>query len=938
MRFCFWLVIESFFLLLGQASFSQDLSKYPARFITEEDGLPSNEVYHVIEDHEGYLWFATDNGIAKYDGQNLLNFSTNDGLPENTVFRFYLQEDGVIVGECAENKYFEIIGDSIIPFAFNEKLSHTLTNDQKSHSYYRSPDGNHNFGSNGGLFVFSSEGLLLRQDTLDYNVGACFFSYIPEIDYVFTYTRSSPKGGTKFRLCQKQNSTIIYEYSAEYHASVSRSQYGVCINEGVYAVNFSNRVAILEKGKLLDELVFEYYPVGVFSIEGDLWVATKNGGVEVYSRKGDHFVKAQHLFDGYTVTSVHLNRNETYWITTTEGGVIEVDPRAPKMIFESEEDDNISRILANRENLFVGFDNGLFVANEGGYTHDFSQQITGILEFDSSFIVCNGGGKLHYLLNFQTKEFFEDWQLSEKSFVKSLNPLSEDILIASGYAQFYIIDLKNKKVDRIPRDVFNEKIMDWKLMDSLIYVSSAQEFAVIDPFTETIITRYNTESTVVSLFKTDSLIYGLSEDGKIYRYHANYSESADIPEDGRVFQYLDLVMANGIYYISTNHGVYAWRFDEQSQTPELLGFDKIENVIQMNVTDNSLYYATKKNVFKKNFDDFQLSIPEVKVPLIQVNEQIEVFSVDEQLSFDQNHIGFFFKSIALSKPVLDYRYRLIGHDKKFNYSTQESVVYSALNPGKYTFTYAATNDGFNYSDGQEITFTIQLPFWNTMWFYSFCGIILLLIIIGIYRFRLKQLTAKVQIEKTISVLKSQALTAQLNPHLIFNILNSIQGLVSEGQIEKSNVYISKFSRFMRLSLNLSKLSSVPVTEEIKIIEQYIELEKLRFESQIEFSICSSGELEEFLIPPLITQPLIENAIKHGVMGNKSEAYVKIEFTKEKETLIITVEDNGKGFITGISYGDGLRITEERLKVVSKKNELNILDSNNPTTVQIKITQ
>lgn len=924
------------FLCFGLTSFSQNLSKYQARFITEEDGLPSNEIYHVIEDNNGYLWFASDNGITKYDGQRLVNYSTNDGLPENTVFRFYLQKNGVIVGECAENKYFEIIGDSIIPFAINEEVSRIITNKQKCHSYFRSSDGNHHFGSNGGLFVFNSEGLLLHQDTIDYNIKSCFFSYIPEIDYVFTYGRGSLKENDTFRLCEKQNGTIIHEYQAEYPLSVSRSQYGVCIDEGVYAVNFSNRVAILEKGKLLDELVFENSPVGVFSIEGDLWVATKYGGIEMYKRKGEHFIYTEHFLDGYTVTSIHKNRDDIYWITTTEGGIIEVDTRAPEMIFESEEDDNIAQIFAGKEDLYVGFDNGLLIANEAGYSHKFSHQITEILEFDSLIFVCSATGRINYLLNSEVKDIGEDNGLAYTGSVINLNPLSEDMLIASGYAQFFIFDLKNKKSYQTSNQIFKEKISDWELRDSLIYVSSARKFLVLDPFTENVISSYNTDATVVSLFATDSLVYGLSEDGTIYRFHSNYCESVKLPNDGRVFQYLDLVIADGIYYVSTNHGVYSWHFDQQSQTPELLNFDKIENVIRMQVTDNNLYYATKKKVFKRTLNGLQLSIPEIRQPLIFVNEREENFLTDRQLLFDQNHIEFFFKSISISKPILDYKYKLLGHDKKFNYSSQESIVYSALNPGTYTFIYSATNDGFNYSEKQEVMFTIQSPFWTTTWFYSICAFVLLLIIFAFYRFRLRQITAKVQIEKTISVLKSQALTAQLNPHLIFNVLNSIQGLVSEGQNEKSNVYISKFSRFMRSSLNLSKLSFVPVSEEIKIINQYIELEKLRFESQIEFSISFSEQLEEFLIPPLITQPLIENAIKHGVMGNKNMSYVKVKFTKEEEILVITVEDNGKGYTKETPYGDGLRITEERLKVLSKKNELNILNSENPTKIQLKI--
>ena len=202
--------------------------------------------------------------------------------------------------------------------------------------------------------------------------------------------------------------------------------------------------------------------------------------------------------------------------------------------------------------------------------------------------------------------------------------------------------------------------------------------------------------------------------------------------------------------------------------------------------------------------------------------------------------------------------------------------------------------------------------------------------------RNKDAIERAQLEKSIVSLKSTALMAQLNPHLVFNILNSIQGLVADEQIEKANIYISKFSKFMRKSLSMSKESRIMLDQELAITEEYFELEKLRFGDRIALTIENNVGAEDLYVPPLVLQPLIENAIKHGIMPTEVEGKIKIEINERSGQIHIDVIDNGRGFQEDFISADseGLRITEERSKVLEAKNHLEIVSKKDPTVVRL----
>ncbi|MCP9757149.1 PAS domain S-box protein [Lacihabitans sp. CCS-44] len=185
-------------------------------------------------------------------------------------------------------------------------------------------------------------------------------------------------------------------------------------------------------------------------------------------------------------------------------------------------------------------------------------------------------------------------------------------------------------------------------------------------------------------------------------------------------------------------------------------------------------------------------------------------------------------------------------------------------------------------------------------------------------------------------LELRALQMQMNPHFIFNALNSIQSYILNQDTTTANLYLTKFSRLIRLFLESSRSKFIPLFEEINLLTLYIELEKLRFDNKFEFEILFEGRVDKNIeIPTMILQPFIENAINHGLRYKLQKGLLSIKFYKEKNYLICTIEDDGVGRKNSEIIKDkpiegyksqGLKITAERLITYNKINDANIVFS------------
>lgn len=179
-------------------------------------------------------------------------------------------------------------------------------------------------------------------------------------------------------------------------------------------------------------------------------------------------------------------------------------------------------------------------------------------------------------------------------------------------------------------------------------------------------------------------------------------------------------------------------------------------------------------------------------------------------------------------------------------------------------------------------------------------------------------------------LELQTIQSQLNPHFVFNALGSVQGLINGNEIEKANTYLTDFSKLLRKSLNDSSKDMVPLSEELYALDRYIRLEQLRFNFDYNLHVDDAIETTSVEIPPFLIQPVIENAIKHGMSSLGDKGLLTLNFVQVKNDLIIEVVDNGKGFdARHMVGGKGISLTRERIKLLNKQKHKISMEIINP---------
>ncbi|GAB3989242.1 hypothetical protein GCM10028807_13720 [Spirosoma daeguense] len=326
-------------------------------------------------------------------------------------------------------------------------------------------------------------------------------------------------------------------------------------------------------------------------------------------------------------------------------------------------------------------------------------------------------------------------------------------------------------------------------------------------------------------------------------------------------------------------------------------------------------------------------IPPIRITRVHTrNKIIQLPKGTLEFSHQENDLWFDFVALNFSMPEKNqYAYQLVGVDKEWvNSGYRRFVSYTNLSPGEYWFRVKGTNnDGTWNEKGIKLHILIRPPFWQTWWFIALAVVASLgLIYIGL-QFWIRQVKEreanKTAYNKRLAAMEMQALRAQMNPHFIFNSLNSINRFIMKHESEKASDYLSKFSKLIRLILNHSSVAVVTLEKELEALQLYLRLEALRFDGRFTFSINVSNDIEPAYteIPPMIIQPYVENAIWHGLMHKEEGGHLILDWQIEKNTLVCTIEDNGIGRQKAAELKSksatrtkslGMQITADRLKL------------------------
>jgi ligand-binding sensor domain-containing protein/anti-sigma regulatory factor (Ser/Thr protein kinase) len=311
------------------------------------------------------------------------------------------------------------------------------------------------------------------------------------------------------------------------------------------------------------------------------------------------------------------------------------------------------------------------------------------------------------------------------------------------------------------------------------------------------------------------------------------------------------------------------------------------------------------------------------------------------LSHEDNFFTIEFSALDYTNPAKNhYNYRLNGVDKSWVLVINRNFAsYTNVPPGRYVFEVMGSNsNGVWNKMTRRLSIVITPPFYLSGWFKAIVALLMATsAILAALLIRIRE-RRKASLNRKIAELKLKALRAQMNPHFIFNTLNSIQYYISVNDQKSAYLYLSKFSRLMRLTLDNSERSSIPLEQELEMLRLYLELQQLRFEDKFDYSISVALDipLNEIEIPTMILQPLIENSVQHGIGKMKDKGHIDISLEQRDNTLVCSIEDNGVGINKSLEYPKEIHPGHKSAGINLIRERLNILGAvrNRPIDVQI----
>jgi len=960
---------------------------YHFKHYTANDGLPTNAVYGGIQDKKGFIWFYTEHGVSRFDGYQFRNFTVQDGLPVNDVWLIAEDKLGRIWINTFGKKLVAIEGDSVKTYYESHSPDFQafdfITNDDGDITIYERgtgqllvpdsccgvqklslPDELDNIPNNKVFHCHRDTFIRFYQNEAkiskianggfreDYLIGTRD-SHWSKLDFNTRQSRAYWQG--KLFVWSFQDS-LLHSFAPSldslYHFNLNKifgdtpsflrylklgDQLQVQTNLGLLVINESMEPA--------DTLRFNSPAQGDIhrsfkDREGNYWICSKSQGV-FFLTASQRNTKLFTFENRYKPGITHLKRSGdgTIIAGTRNGALLQLseDNRLIQLLPELEEQLNDSRnvnaiCFRNKTHFWVA--RPLlpleFVALNG------KQAYTQPINFTNLPIEGRG-----VTPNFNTNNLKEELGQGIKDL--DWHPASQRLCVARG-AHPYILHYEGKKTPQRLELLTAKRTYACAFEPSgtvwLGHIDGLAQFTSKDGYTP-ITTPEALKNVFIRelVFDDHSNTLWIGTDGKgvlAYRNGAVFQiegtaglsiNSLDINADlmfaatNKGAQQIRITNPVEGSYLSSNYGI---RQGLPSVEANAIVADS--NAIYVGGTEGVAKIAKQEQYF--NFRPPLLYFSGIEADGIQQPSDTAylIKGAPYQLSFKFSAISF--KSLG----NIRYYYQLVGEDDKVLKTEARSIRYTNLSPGTYTFTVQAEDSNQQRGDIYKTKVVINSNFWHKSQLWIFAILALLISVWILHRWRLHRLRQKSEQEtatnRQFAELELQALQAQMNPHFVFNSLSAIQYFIAANERKQADTYLSKFAMLMRQFLESSKSRYLNLQQELHLIKLYIELEQMRFPDRFEAVVEVSSKINPYttLVPTMLLQPFVENAINHGLFHKMAKGRLSLIIKKNaNQALVCTLEDNGVGRAaakgiqqqTGKAYRSrAMQITSERLNALS----------------------
>ncbi len=950
-------------MLRGYLAYAQ---QPPMWQLTDEDGLPSMEVYDAFQDRKGYMWFGTDLGVCRYDGSKFKRYATPTARSK-AMSNFAEDRDGQVwfMNFSRQVFYIDKATDQVkeLKIDIGPKQGRLM-------AYFINKSSNK-------AYVFISSSIyqydITKKKWQDANLK------VSKTSAIWTMAQD-PEGNIWYADANRTIWTHGADGVAKKRAQLDKKKFlgfdGLFFMDGLWAAGKKGdelfelkgntfEPAFVDQKAQLKELVVTNIER---DLEGNYWVMGFDGAY-CYNPQRKPYKGGLHILPGKAISRVVQDREQNYWITTLRSGVYFM-PSKDVLYYGNRnstlKDERINCLTSDEEgNILLGGSAGkvsVFNPTKGlifQYDVQEKKEVEGVLydPYHKQLYVSSYGFKIFKKNESNRWNFYTDLTArpdftisvdggvagsAPKSFAffgknylltssstgsnvirldpqpNEKPPLTQAFRANNAYDVSSYFKVRGKKVkSKYPigvlrlrhgrsrttwGDTVNHRI--WAgYYDGLFYYNE-------DGIAHEMIDKPNkhgifalsinqSEDGIVWVGTMEHGLYGFKDTTIVHHFNTG---------NGLVSNFCRVVKPDGNkIWVGSDQGIQL--IDPGKRSFQL--FNRQDGLLTKEIRDlliqgDQIWVATTQGLL--TFNKTELRINEASPPIyvtslavwdkeIQMND-----SKEYEFAYDQNNLKISFKGLAYrSRGKFRYKYRMLGIDSSWTYigSANNFVRYPSLQPGTYEFEVKAVNEdniesvGFDY-----VKLRVNKHYTQTWWFIILIILAGATIISAFFLLRIRHLRRESDIKQDLRSSQLSALKVQMNPHFIFNALNSIQEFILLNEKRLANSFLGKFADLMRLTLDMSNEQQVSLSEELKVLKLYLELEAVRFEETFQYALEVDDEIdpEEISIPSMLIQPYVENAVKHGLLHKKNDRKLHIRFflSQGHEMLCCEVEDNGIG--------------------------------------------
>lgn len=875
------------------------------------DGLPSDNVYRTYQDSKGFIWICTDNGVAKYDGHSFKIFNVNNGLPDNEVFECIEDAKGRIWLRCFNGELAFIYNDSaqtarrideveipkgrIDEFIYTKKEGAIFVGISAMDPAVLKIDNKGKVsilpfrnGSESLLYDLGSNVLqFIQSDSKD----SILLSYKNGLEVGIVLIPSLGRNGYKYKKMNNSRFILYEENGLGKYYNVFQ------INDGLKIVSTGISSFDLQRIAIRDEPVYI--------------------GEKIVNRLNEDLTLGETITlapDGAILNDFFIDREGNYWLASQNKGLF-LQPKNDINSLNSKLNAKalpyINKLYEHGGKLYVMQRDGGVLVKEGGrwgrFDHVSALENCQFMGFSDKSILWGNKFDISILRDGVGKSAVKGLPHNN---IKAAILASDGLSYLGSHATFSVYDyrkrelLKSHKIGRTTAlcEVSGGKVWIGTTQGVLIYDTDSDRFDTLR------VSSLLSDSRVTDIKrKGDLVVVGTNKNGLFaikgneFRQVAqneglwsNNVKEIFIDERGRIW----VVSGEGVSSIDMPGGHLS-----SMAAPRRLGNIHRQGLVNSLVAiGDTVYVGTSTGLYSMPYNPATTEKPRLQIASFKTDGKELVYqSPPYTIPYQVSNIRIEFAALSFASlgEVL-YRYRIKGWVDEWREGKLNHVDFEQIPPGRYVFEVMGSNSAGVWSDAASIDFYIPAPFWQTYWFYALVlvgiGLSIFYVVRRYYRVQFLKKSREEETGRLITELELKAIRSQINPHFIFNSLNSFQYFINNHRVEDADTYLTKLAFLIRKTLDYTNSDTITLGQEVEYLDNYLSLEKLRFGDEFHYEIVDNTGMESWVIPPMVVQPHVENALRHGLKPKKGDKWIKVVFDKEDDELLrVSIEDNGVGF-------------------------------------------